>query len=159
MQSPALRISVGLVVKPFIKESTDIFRMPSRSAPSLDVASDQSDRPQRVLDDVGAGQRASEPPGQAETDDSEDLVEALQDAGGHARLNLLQPSGEVAQEPFGLLRVVLLPGLAERLLDACMQVLGQALTVSAPSLVGGPDRVAMRLRGSPSLGMEETPEA
>jgi len=40
---------------------------------------------------------------------------------------MLQTPGEVAQQPFGLFCVVLVPGLTERLLDARVQMLGQAL--------------------------------
>ncbi len=46
-------------------------------APAPDVAADLSDRAQRVLDDVGAGERAPEFVRQAETDDGEDLVQPL----------------------------------------------------------------------------------
>ena len=40
---------------------------------------------------------------------------------------MLQTPGQVAQQPFGLVCVVLVPGLTERLLDARMQMQGQAL--------------------------------
>ena len=40
---------------------------------------------------------------------------------------MLQTPGQVAQEPLGLVCVVLVPGLTERLLDARVQMLGQAL--------------------------------
>ncbi len=57
----------------------------------------------------------------------EDLIQSLHNAPGHARLHLLQTSGEVAQHPFGFVGVVLVPSPTERLFDARMQVLGQAL--------------------------------
>ncbi len=40
---------------------------------------------------------------------------------------MLQTPDQVAQEPLGLVCVVLVPGLTERLLDARVQMLGQAL--------------------------------
>ena len=63
---------------------------------------------------------------QAEADDGEDLVQPLQDAARDARFLMLQTPGQVAQQPFGLVCVVLVPGLTERLLDARMQMQGQA---------------------------------
>ncbi len=47
--------------------------------PAFDVARDLAHRAERVLDDVGARQRALQLLGQAEADDGEDLLEALQD--------------------------------------------------------------------------------
>ena len=44
-----------------------------------------------------------------------------------ARFLMLQTPGQVAQQPLGLVCVVLVPGLTERLLDARMQMQGQAL--------------------------------
>ena len=44
-----------------------------------------------------------------------------------ARFLMLQTPDQVAQEPLGLVCVVLVPGLTERLLDARVQMLGQAL--------------------------------
>ena len=63
---------------------------------------------------------------QAEADDGEDLVQPLQDAARDARFLMLQTPGQLAQQPFGLVCVVLVPGLTERLLDARMRQ-GQAL--------------------------------
>ena len=94
--------------------------------PALDVALDQADGAQCVLDDVGAGERASEFSGQAETGDGEDLVQALEDRARDPGRVLLQAPGEIADETLGLLRIVQLPGLAQRLLDAGLEVLGQA---------------------------------
>ena len=70
---------------------------------------------------------------------------------------MLQTPGQVAQQPFGLVCVVLVPGLTERLLDARMQMQGQALDdvtalVDLAALDGGghtegvADRFAERLR-------------
>ena len=96
-------------------------------SPAFDVAGDLAHRAERVLDDVGAGERAPEFVRQAEADDGEDLVQPLQDAARDARFLMLQTPGQVAQEPLGLVCVVLVPGLTERLLDARVQMLGQAL--------------------------------
>ena len=49
-------------------------------------------------------------------DDGEDLLQPLQDAARDARFLMLQTPGQVAQEPLGLVCVVLVPGLTERLL-------------------------------------------
>ena len=48
---------------------------------------------------------------QAEADDGEDLLQPLQDAARDARFLMLQTPGQVAQQPFGLVCVVLVPGL------------------------------------------------
>ncbi len=64
---------------------------------------------------------------QAETDDGEDLVQPLQDAPRDARFLILQAPGQVPEQPFGLIRVVLVPGLTKRFLDAGVQRLVQAL--------------------------------
>ena len=96
-------------------------------SPAFDVAGDLAHRAERVLDDVGAGERAPEFVRQAEADDGEDLVQPLQDAARDARFLMLQTPDQVAQEPLGLVCVVLVPGLTERLLDARVQMLGQAL--------------------------------
>ena len=97
------------------------------ASPAFDVAGDLAHRAERVLDDVGAGERAPEFVRQAEADDGEDLLQPLQDAARDARFLMLQTPDQVAQEPLGLVCVVLVPGLTERLLDARVQMFGQAL--------------------------------
>ena len=107
-------------------------------SPAFDVAGDLAHRAERVLDDVGAGERAPEFVRQAEADDGEDLLQPLQDAARDARFLMLQTPDQVAQEPLGLVCVVLVPGLTERLLDA-LQMLGQALddvTACGPGSAG-----------------------
>ena len=47
-------------------------------SPAFDVAGDLAHRAERVLDDVGAGERAPEFVRQAEADDGEDLLQPLQ---------------------------------------------------------------------------------
>ena len=57
---------------------------------TFDVAGDLAHRAERVLDDVGAGERAPEFVRQAEADDGEDLLQPLQDAARDARFLMLQ---------------------------------------------------------------------
>ena len=102
-------------------------------SPAFDVAGDLAHRAERVLDDVGAGERAPEFVRQAEADDGEDLVQPLQDAARDARFLMLQTPGQVAQQPFGLVCVVLVPGLTERLLDARSKCRGRRLMLSCPA--------------------------
>ena len=59
-------------------------------SPAFDVAGDLAHRAERVLYDVGAGERAPEFVRQAEADDGEDLVQPLQDAARDARFLMLQ---------------------------------------------------------------------
>ena len=40
---------------------------------------------------------------------------------------MLQAPGQILEQPFGLVRVLLVPGLAQRFFDAGVQMLGQAL--------------------------------
>ena len=95
--------------------------------PAFDVAADAPDGAVHVLDDVGAGERAPEFRGQAEPRDREDLVDAFQGARGDARRLAFEPASEIPDQLLGLLGVVQLPGLAQRLPDRDMEVLGQAL--------------------------------
>src|SRR5215471_15839474 len=81
--------------------------------------------PHHVLDDVGAGQRAAQLSRKAETDDSQDFAEALQDAGGDAGGLLLQAAGEVADQPFGLVGIIQFPRLTQCLAHRGMPRLGQ----------------------------------
>ena len=46
--------------------------------PALHVAGDLADRAVHVLDDVGAGQGAAQVLGQAQADDTQDLIQSLQ---------------------------------------------------------------------------------
>ena len=98
-----------------------------RVPPAFDIAADATDRAHHVLDDVGAGQRAAQLGRKAEADDGQDFVEALQDAGGDAGSLLLQPAGEVLDQPLGLIGVVQFPRLTQRLANRGMQRLGQTL--------------------------------
>src|SRR3954470_16172552 len=95
--------------------------------PAFGVAADAADGSVYVFDDVGAGERASEFQRQTEPRDGEDLVDTFQDAGGDARRLAFEPASEVPDQLLGLVGVVQLPGLAQRLPDRTMEVLGQAL--------------------------------
>ena len=57
--------------------------------PALHVAADLPDRAVHVLDDVGAGQGAAQFPGQAQADDTQDLVYPFQNGNrSHPPMNL-----------------------------------------------------------------------
>ena len=56
--------------------------------------------------------------------DSQHLAETFEDAGGNAGPFLVEPAGEVAQQPLGLFGVVKFPGLAQRPADRRMQRFG-----------------------------------
>jgi hypothetical protein len=49
--------------------------------------------------------------------DSQHLVEPFQNAGGNTGRLLVEPAGEIAQQPLGLVGVVELPGLPQRPAD------------------------------------------
>ena len=93
---------------------------------------------------------------EAEADHGEDLVEALEDGGRDAGRLELEAPGEIAQQAFGLRCVVLLPGLAQSLLDAGVQMLVKALddvspfvdlTASASSAASSPCRIDLAPAG------------
>jgi hypothetical protein len=74
--------------------------------------------------------QASDPPQlcrELQTIDSQHLVETFENAGGNAGRLLVEPAGEIAQQPLGLVGIVELPGLAQRPADRGMQRLGQPL--------------------------------
>lgn len=142
-------------------------------APAFDVGADPADRAHHVLDDVGAGQRAAQLLGQAQTRDREDLVEPLHDTGRDAGRLVLQTPGEIEDQGLGLLGIVQLPGLAQHLAHRGVQGFGQALQDVAAFMdlaaldrrvtaEGRPDRrlLALSLNISPAnYNMLITPEA
>jgi hypothetical protein len=79
------------------------------------------------INDIGAGQRTAQFGGQAEAIDGENFVEALQNAVPDARCVVFQAAGKIADQPFGLLRVVQFPDLAQRPADGSLQGFGQSL--------------------------------
>jgi hypothetical protein len=80
-----------------------------------------------LFNDVGAGQRAAYFGRKAEAGDGKDFVEALQDAGRTTRSRLLQSTGEVADQPLGIVGIIQFRRLTQRLADAGVQGLGQTL--------------------------------
>ncbi len=77
-----------------------------------------------VFDDVGAGQRAAQIVWQAKAAYRQDFVDPFEKAARHARRLALQPQRQVAQELFGLVRIIHLPGLPERFAHRRLQALG-----------------------------------
>ena len=96
-------------------------------SPSLYVATDAAHGPHHVLNGVGAGERAPELYRQAEAADGQHLVEPFDDAGGDTGRLLVEPTGEIAQQPLGFIGIVELPSLPERPAYRRMQRLGQPL--------------------------------
>jgi len=88
--------------------------------PPFHVATDSAHRAHHVLDDVGAGERASKFGGQSETGDGENLVQALQDAGADAGRIAFEALREIAHQFLGFVSIVQFPGLAQHTPDrAC----------------------------------------
>lgn len=101
-------------------------------SPSLHVATDAAHRPHHVLDRVGAGERAPELCRQSEAIDSQHLVEPFEDAGSDTGRLLVEPAGEIAQQPFGLVGIVEFPSLPECPAHRRMQRLGnRSITLRA----------------------------
>ena len=113
-------------------------RPPIGIAPALGVADDRSDRFQRVLDDIGAGERAPEFPGQAEANDAEVLVEAFQDAARHTRFVVRRAPGQGSRRAFGLVPKVLRIALVRAFAPSTMN--GRDTVGSSPL----PTRVSSR---------------
>ena len=93
-------------------------------SPSLHISTDATHRHHHVLDRVGAGERPPQLCRELQAIDSQHLVETFEDAGGNAGRLLVEPAGEIAQQPLGLVGIVELPGLAQRPADRRMQRLG-----------------------------------
>ena len=74
---------------------------PGGISPSLHIATDATHRPHHVLD-FPTPQLCRE----LQAIDSQHLVETLEDAGGNAGRLLVEPAGEIAQQPLGLVGVV-----------------------------------------------------
>src|ERR1035438_6100101 len=102
--------------------------------PALHIAGDATHGAHHVLDDVGAGERAPQLGRQTEPAHREDLIQSLEDALRDAGSVALQALGEVADQLLRLLRVVELPGLAQRTPDRSMQSWRETLH-DVPSLV------------------------
>src|SRR5690606_39485958 len=88
------------------------------AAPALHAAGDPADAVVDVLDGVGGRQRSFELVGEAELLDGEELVEALADGRGGARVFACEGAGERLEAPLRGLRRRRPHGLAEDLADA-----------------------------------------
>ncbi len=115
----------------------------------LDVAADASQGGHRVLDGTGADKGPPELVRQAEADHGEDFVEPFQYRSRHVGRVVLETPGQVLQEPLGLLGVLLVPSLVQRLLDAGVEMPVQAVCdvaalvhLAAPDGGGYPEGVA-----------------
>jgi len=86
-------------------------------APSV-VPTDTPHRAHHIFDHVGAGQRAPQLLGQPKPHDGEDLVDAFQDRAGDPGPVSFETLGQVAEQLFGLVGVVQLPGLSQHAIAA-----------------------------------------
>ena len=68
-------------------------------SPVLHVATDPPHGPHHVLDRVGAGEQTPELCRQSEAIDGQHLIEPFKDAGGDTGRLLVEPAGEIAQQP------------------------------------------------------------
>src|SRR5438045_9451542 len=80
--------------------------------PAFDVARDAANGAHHVLGDVGTGERSTKLLRQLQPDDSQDFVEAFEDAGSYARALLVEWTFEIAEQCFRLVGFFELPGLA-----------------------------------------------
>ena len=90
----------------------------------LHVAADPTDSAHHILDDIRASERSSQLGRQTEACDGEYLIEALEQAAGHAGRLVFQALREIADQSLGLRGIVELPGLAQRAADRSVQALG-----------------------------------
>lgn len=80
-----------------------------------------------VLGDVGTGERSTKLLRQLQPDDSQDFVEAFEDAGRYAGPLLVESTREIADQFFSLIGVIELPGLAQHPTGGRMMPFRQAL--------------------------------
>ena len=89
----AWRVEPRALPAGFDEEGWTVFRVSlTEGGVAFEELADLAHRAERVLDDVGAGERAPEFVRQAEADDGEDLVQPLQDAARDARFDTATPS-------------------------------------------------------------------
>src|SRR4051812_1912601 len=121
--------------------------------PALHVAADLPDGAVHVLDDVGAGQRAAQLPRQPQADDTQDLIQSLQDGGGDAGPLLVQPPRQVPDQLLGPGGILHLPGLSESLAHRGLRLLGQTLgNVAGLVNLAALDRRVLAKRATDRLG-------
>ena len=81
--------------------------------PAFDVARDAANGAHHVLGDVGTGERSTKLLRQLQPDDSQDFVEAFEDAGRYAGPLLVESTREIVDQFFSLVGIIKLPGLAQ----------------------------------------------
>src|SRR6202521_4054847 len=94
--------------------------------PAFDVARDAANGAHHVLGDVGTGERSTKLLRQLQPDDSQDFVEAFEDAGRYAGPFLVESTREIADQFFSLVGVIELPGLAQHPTGGRMMLFRQA---------------------------------
>src|ERR1700726_4258905 len=94
--------------------------------PAFDVARDAANGAHHVLGDVGTGERSTKLLRQLQPDDSQDFVEAFEDAGRYAGPLLVESTREIADQFFSLVGVIELPGLAQHPTGGRMMLFRQA---------------------------------
>ncbi len=94
--------------------------------PAFDVARDAANGAHHVLGDVGTSERSTKLLWQLHPDDSEDFVEAFEDAGRYAGPLLVESTREIADQFFSLVGVIELPGLAQHPTGGRMMLFRQA---------------------------------
>lgn len=93
---------------------------------AFDVARDAANGAHHVLGDVGTGERSTKLLRQLQPDDSQDFVEAFEDAGRYAGPLLAEATREIADQFFSLVGVIELPGLAQHPTGGRMMLFRQA---------------------------------
>src|SRR4051812_12755892 len=94
--------------------------------PAFDVARDAANGAHHVLGDVGTGERSTKLLRQLQPDDSQDFVEAFEDAGRYAGPLLVESTREIADQFFSLVGVIELPSLAQHPTGGRMMFFRQA---------------------------------
>ena len=77
--------------------------------PAFDVARDAANGAHHVLSDIGTGERSAKFLRQLQPDDSQDFVEAFEDAGRYAGPLLVEATREIADQFFSLVGIIELP--------------------------------------------------
>src|SRR6266436_3346556 len=102
--------------------------------PEFAVARDAAKGAHHVLGDVGTGERSTKLLRQLQPDDSQDFVEAFEDAGRYAGPLLVESTREIADQFFSLVGVIELPGLAQHPTGGRMMLFRQASSMMLRAL-------------------------
>lgn len=94
--------------------------------PAFNVARDAANGAHHVLGDVGTGERSTKLLRQLQADDSQDFVEAFEDARRYTGPLLVGSTREIANQFFSLVGVIELAGLAQHPTGGRMMLLRQA---------------------------------